>query len=208
MLRRLLPMLTALVMAAAGAAAEPPQRHVVTDLPPGEALNVRAEPSAAAADIGDLGDGALVEVLRTDAEKRWGQIVHGEGNGWIALRYARPVEPERVGESPIPAGLICTGTEPFWSLRIDGAERVVFAEPGDEGVVEREAEVEWAGAASGRSGFPAALRAGSGLEDYALVLRPGACRDGMSDRVYGWAAELLAGQRLLTGCCRLDPEAE
>lgn len=198
------PTLFALLLAAPAALAHVPERHVVSGVPDGEVLNVRAAASAAAADLGDLAEGTQVEVLGVDRDGKWGRIVHGEGNGWVALRFLTPVEPERVGGSPIPTGLICTGTEPFWSIATDAPDAVTFAEPGPGGIAEDRARVEWAGAASGRSGFPAAVRARGAVADYALVLRPAACNDGMSDRDYGWTADLMTGARLLTGCCRLD----
>lgn len=184
--------------------ADGPQLFRVTGVPAGDVLTVRTEPSAASADIGEVGgDGALVEVLGAGPEARWGQVVHGEGNGWVALRYLAPVEPARVGPSPIPVGLFCSGTEPFWSLRITGPDRLTFAEPGEGAEpLEDDARIAWAAQASGRSGFPAALRAAGETGDYALLLRPAACSDGMSDRLYGWTADVLAGDRLLTGCCR------
>lgn len=193
----------ALFLAAPAVLADAPERHVVSGVPAGDVLNVRAAPSAASADIGDLAEGAEVEVLGEDPHGKWGRIVHGEGNGWVALRFLQPVEPARVGDSPIPTGLTCTGTEPFWSLATDAPDAVTFAEPGPDGIAEDRARVQWAGAASGRSGFPAALRARGAAADYALVLRPAACNDGMSGRDYGWSAEVLTGERLLTGCCRL-----
>ena len=200
-----LPVL-ALLLAASPARADVPARHVVAGVPPDDVLNVRAGPAASSADIGDLVNGDAVEVIATDGG--WGRIVHGEGNGWVSLAYLEPAPASRVGESPIPVGLICAGTEPFWSLATDDGASVAFSEPGPDGIAEDRARVEWAGAASGRSGFPAALRARSADADYALVLRPAACSDGMSDRDYGWAAEVLAGERLLTGCCRLDTDTD
>ena len=201
MLRSALAVLA--LAAAAPALAGAPERYVVSGVPEGDVLNVRARPSASSADIGDLANGDRVEVLVT-SDGGWGRIVHREGNGWVSLAYLDAVEPPRVGSSPIPTGLICAGTEPFWSLSIESGERVSFSEPTADGVSEIAAEVEWAGAASGRSGFPAALRARGGEAGYALVLRPAACSDGMSDREYGWMGEVLTGRRLLSGCCRLN----
>ena len=169
------PALATLVLLAGTALADVPARHVVAGVPEGDVLNVRASPSAASADIGDLDNGDAVEVLVT--RDGWGRIVHGEGNGWVSLRYLRP------SETP---------------------DRVTFTEPGPDGISEDRARVAWAGAASGRAGFPAALRAEGTDADYTLVMRPAMCGDGMSDRDYGWMAEVLTGDRLLAGCCRLD----
>ena len=185
-----------------------PRLFRVAGVPAGDVLNVRAEPSAASQDIGDAGgNGALVEVLGAGPEAKWGRIVHGEGNGWVALRYLAPAEPETVADSPIPVGLHCTGTEPFWSLRVGAPDRVTFSEPGT-GVQPTggQAAILWAAAASGRQAFPAALRARGKEGEHALVLHAEACTDGMSDRIYGWSANLITGERLLTGCCQVQPD--
>lgn len=187
--------------------AEGPELLRVTGVAEGDVLNVRAGPTVRSPVVGDLGgNGARVEVLEAGPEAKWGRILHGEGDGWVALRYLAPAEPVRVAPSPIPIGLLCTGTEPFWSLRVEGPDSLTFSEPGTgAGPEDDRATIGWAGSASGRRGFPAALEA-EGQAGYTFLLRPAPCSDGMSDRRYGWAAELVTGQRLLTGCCRMDLE--
>lgn len=166
----------------------------VTGVAADDVLNVRAEPSASSAIIGDVGtSGAMVEVVDEDPQARWGRVVHGEGNGWVSLAYLAPAEIETIGTTAIPAGLHCSGTEPFWSLWL-GPREAAFETPE---VGPAAVPVKTAVTAAGRIGFPAAVTAG----DMTAVVRPMACSDGMSDRLYGWTVDVIRGGVLHTGCC-------
>lgn len=177
-----------------------PELFRVTGVAADDSLNVRNDPSPSADDIGDLAPGATVEVLAADPQGRWGRIVHQGGNGWVSLAYLAPIEPERVAGSEVPVGLHCAGTEPFWSVLV-GTDSLTYDDPE---AASRPLPITLATAASGRRGFPALLRAaGEGTVQH-LIVRPAACSDGMSDITYGWEAELIEGERFMTGCCRID----
>lgn len=180
---------------------EGPELFRVTGVTAGDTLNVREAPSASAADIGDLAPGAVVEVLGPDPEGRWGRIIHEGGNGWVSLAYLAPADRGRVGASEVPAGLLCAGTEPFWSLRVDH-DRLTYEDPES---APRAIPLTFATAASGRRGYPALLRGEDAAGRVDLIVRPEACSDGMSDITYGWAAEVAWPDRFLAGCCRIDP---
>jgi len=97
----------------------------------------------------------------------------------------------------------CSGTEPFWSLRVDGGQ-AVFSRPGESGI-ERS---RWqADEFQGSYDFSLGVR----LEDEAsqstswAIIRwhpQQACSDGMSDKLYPFDITLITPDRkVLNGCC-------
>lgn len=175
----------------------------VTGVAADDVLNVRAAPSAGAPVIGTLApDARGVEVIRPTRDLRWGRVNLGDQAGWAALAYLQ----RRPGQwdGAIPDSLTCTGTEPFWSLRLDpGATRLdrpegaaLTAGPAARQPAEGRRDV-WA--------FRAWAE-GRGLSGF--VTRA-ACSDGMSDRDYGLRVEFLEllgdGFTAYSGCCSLAP---
>lgn len=180
----------------ASVSAEPvPALKRVRGVEPSDTLNVRAEPSAASEDIGDLEPGAAIEVLDFSSDQAWARIVWEEGNGWVAKRYLEDLTRPRLS-SGLPLGLSCSGTEPFWSLQLDASGALAY-QAGDE---ENQTDISWS-AVSRNAGDTRYAFGGSVLEG---VLRREQCTDGMSDRDYGWSLDLLIRRdttQLLSGCC-------
>ncbi len=199
---------SAILCFAAGIAAAQPGYFRVTGVAADDTLNVRAAPSASSADIGDLPPGtAGIEVLGTDPSGKWGEIAWQEGSGWIATRFLAPDELATIPGTALPNGLLCTGTEPFWSLRL-GASGAVFSDPSGTAL---SLTLDGARVAEGRPAFPVALQHGGAEGGAMSVIRPARCSDGMSDSPYPYSAALIvqAGgtRRFLDGCCRLPLEA-
>ncbi|MBV8686732.1 MAG: hypothetical protein JOZ90_03700 [Alphaproteobacteria bacterium] len=96
------------------------------------------------------------------------------------------------------AALRATGTEPFWSAAIEG-RCVTYSTPEDP-----TGERVWTLYAAGPGGAGAWAGALRG-RPFVLRLRPEpGCSDGMSDRSYSFAAELLVGGERRRGCARPD----
>lgn len=96
---------------------------------------------------------------------------------------------ERLRISPLRA----VGTEPFWGARIEG-RCVTYSHPGDQ-----KGTRIWARFASGPDGgiWTGAL----GGRPFRLVTRSQeGCSDGMSDKRYPFAVELVVGGERRTGC--------
>ncbi len=172
-----------------------------------DTLNVRAGPSAASEDIGDLPpDQRGIEIAGTDATGDWGRIVWQEGTGWIAMRYLAPDPVQPIAGTALPAGLMCAGTEPFWSMQVS-AGSATFSDISGAAVA---MGLQGARVAEGRGAFPVQLGHAGPDGSSAALIRPGSCSDGMSDRDYPWLVDLLintaAGGRYLTGCCHLPLE--
>jgi uncharacterized membrane protein len=160
------------------------------------------------APVSDLAPGARVETTGEDGA--WVRVPLAEADAWAARDALRPVAVARLGDSGLPDGLLCTGTEPFWSLRLDAAG-ASFSEPG--------AETDTFGmfaiaAATGQPRFPALVTMMQEGRSMLAVIRAGACSDGMSDRTQPWQVDLVRQEpdgaggilTLRTGCCRLPPQ--
>lgn len=192
-------LMAALVPAAAEAQGLP-VAFMVKDVATNDALNVRAEPSAAAPILGTISpDATNVEVIQISADGKWGRVSTSEGNGWVAMRYLEPMP--ILDPAKVPRPLTCLGTEPFWSIGLTegGAEWMTPDEPRTDLNVSEEAVAP--------TGF--FIRAEDGPERlFRLTISREWCSDGMSDREFGFAAKLFIeapdGNLLAAGCCTLD----
>lgn len=196
----------ALALALAGPAAAQsvlPTLYDVTGVRADDVLNIRAMPDASSSILSELPpDAKGVEVVDTRAG--WARVNTFERSGWVNMRYLRE-RAEVWQPGAIPATLNCLGTEPFWSLRQVGAN-IVYETPQLSRPMQRRAVVD-----NPHQRSPArSLVAADDKGRLTVVLHPGQCSDGMSDRVFGLSATLLfegAGQasEMRNGCCRITP---
>lgn len=199
MMRGILPIL-ALCAAAPALAQDLPATYQVTGVATGDVLNIRAEPSASAGKIGEIGPHSFnIEVLELSEDGTWGLVPLPEGGGWVSMRFLEPTP--TADPWLVPRPLTCSGTEPFWTLGLypKGAEWVTPEDPRADLTVTEEAVAT--------QGYR--LRAEEGpARVFHLTVRRQQCSDGMSDRAFGFAASLFIespdGNALLAGCCTLD----
>lgn len=177
-----------------------PDRYSVTGVAADDVLNIRAEPTAASDKVGEFGPFNLnVEVSR--AIDGWGQVPTPEGMGWVSMRFLTP-NPWPAGQAPRP--LICSGTEPFWTLAMypRGAEYRALGEYGD---TVRQLTILTESVAP--NGFYIVTRDGP-TTTRALMVDGRVCSDGMSDRPFGMTATLFSqsdeGNYMQTGCCTVQ----
>lgn len=194
--------ITFLAFLAASAAQADPAYFRVTGVAADDTLNVRAEPDGGSADIGDLPhDATRIEVIAE--QDGWGRIIWQEGNGWVALRFMEPDVVETIADTALPVGLLCGGTEPFWSIRLTGDGAVYSDISGTTHVM----TLGDARISEGRPDFPVAIRVGSESASALSIIQPQSCGDGMSDRDYGYSlVQMLRtedGERFMDGCCNL-----
>jgi uncharacterized membrane protein len=186
----------------------PPRPYVVpgesgADAGAGASVHSAARPGAH--EIGRLAPGTgPVEVLATARGGAWGRIIWGEGTGWVELRRLERAEVPTVPGSAVPVGLMCIGTEPFWDLRLVSESSMRLRQIDGFASV---ATIMGAAASGNGAGFPAMVWGeGDGLATRLLV-RPGACSDGASSRLYGWIGDVVVvapdRESLLSGCCYL-----
>ena len=101
----------------------------------------------------------------------------------------------------------CVGTEPFWSLtRRD--DLLTLRRPDDSDV--KIDEAYYVGSLNSRDSF--ALSGSSIAQGITVAIRAQTCSDGMSDREFGIAADVVLEDAfdafLFSGCCTIAPPAE
>lgn len=180
-----------------------PTLYDVTGVRANDVLNIRAMPDASSSILSELPhDAKGVEVV--DTRSGWARVNTFERSGWVSMRYLRE-RPDVWRKGEVPPTLNCLGTEPFWSLRQVGSA-LVYETPEQSRPLQRRVILD----NPARRDPARAVIAGDDAGRLTVVLHPGQCTDGMSDRVFGLSATLLfegAGQasRMENGCCRITP---
>lgn len=185
-----------------------PDLFDVTGVASNDVLNIRQLPSASSAIVGALAhNSAAVEVIGTTSGGRWGLVNFGDGSGWVSMRYMA----RRGGWSGVPPrGLLCLGTEPFWSFHFDPSGQVAadFSPMGLGGSVYHSVwSAPFSNRATGSYGFATGPEATSTGVIGSGVVRTELCSDGMSDRVFGFSIDLILSgstRMALSGCCRIE----
>ena len=182
------------------AARDLPAAFAVVDVAQTDVLNIRAAPNAAADIVGKIAPFAInVEVIATSEDGTWGKVGIPEGNGWVNMRYLEATPP--TDPYTVPRPLSCFGTEPFWNIGMypRGSE---YTSP-DTGAVLM-ADVS---SAVAPQGYLVRLQEGPTLSRTLIITRE-ACSDGMSDRDYGFSAQMFLeapdGNSVYHACCTLD----
>jgi uncharacterized membrane protein len=168
-------------------------------------LPIRADPDPRAEELGafDPGDGPLEITAERDG---WGRFPWNGVDAWVPLKSLVPTTVDLLDAVPFPVGLVCTGTEPFWSLAFTGPAQATYRSP-DAAPVDY--SITESAAAAGRPDFPAGFVLTGRQASAVALIRPQDCSDGMSDQTYPWTFDLMGrpdprGEMiLLTGCCRL-----
>ncbi|MEO0030360.1 MAG: hypothetical protein RIS94_118 [Pseudomonadota bacterium] len=110
------------------------------------------------------------------------------------LPYPAPVPaPTR---SSVPVRLKATGTEPFWGAAIDGPTLTYSTPDFPNGIRITVARADKPSSAT----FTGALDG----KPLTLTVTPGACSDGMSDRIYSFTAVREIGPDIARGCANAD----
>ena len=192
----------------APAAVSQPFYVKVVNVPQGDTLRVRAAPDRASAELGGLVPGTTnIEIGATNAQGDWGRVTWQETDGWIALAFTEQIAPPLLGQSALPAGLTCSGTEPFWGLALTQTG-VFYSTPEHDPISLRIAEIL---TASGFQGQPAAIIAIGDGHTAIATIRVQECSDGMSDTTFPWSADVIhqssSDPLLQSGCCNLPIDA-
>lgn len=179
-----------------------------------DVLNIRSEPGASGDIVGSLANDAKnIEVIRPNESLTWGLVNTRDTSGWVALSFMQRQAGHWYGA--MPEIRRCFGTEPFWLLAYD-PPRITFSTP--EGAL-REGLISGLHSSLSRPDrfalkgafFPTE----DGDRDIQIFLRTEVCTDGMSDREYGIAADMLltrtaigdddSATGLYSGCCTIQP---
>ncbi|RPJ74481.1 MAG: hypothetical protein EHM20_10525 [Alphaproteobacteria bacterium] len=90
----------------------------------------------------------------------------------------------------------CSGTEPFWNLKLEGSKMTFSAAMEDESTTVNEV-ISRTGAAGMALDFAFVAK----TEDAAATIITGECSDGMSDAIYSNHIVYTTGDLVLYGCC-------
>lgn len=197
-----------LMMLIAGpAAAELPALFDVTGVAADDVLNIRENPRATGAKVGDLApDRTGVEVVELSESGDWGRVNSGEGSGWVRMTFLSEQPGPGEGETLFGQPLACSGTEPFWSMAFAPNVDAVFAPIDSEPVAFTVAADMMSSNVAGQA--QAVIAGAYGGETVTGIVRRAICSDGMSDRVFGLSLDMVMtdgdGSRLLSGCCTLE----
>lgn len=191
-------LISLLLFAGAAQAQDLPALHAVTDVASNDVLNIRAAPRGSAPIIGAFGPHETgIEVVALSDNGRWAQVNWEDVSGWSALRFLERLP----GQSNPPTTYACFGTEPFWSLEVDGGNLNRSA-IGEDPVPLSQI---WQGSGMRPDRF--SLLAAGGGRSLAASIRREACSDGMSDRAYGLDIDLILDgdgpTSMFSGCCSL-----
>ncbi|PZX15495.1 SH3 domain-containing protein [Celeribacter halophilus] len=112
-----------LTVSALGASAEMMEVVGIAD---GDTLNVRQGPNASSADIGDLEEHTMVEVLGRNFAQTWAQIQYGDQLGWVSTAYlASSTPPPAVIGANVVTGI--AADDPDGGLVVRGGAGTEFA---------------------------------------------------------------------------------
>ena len=150
------------------------------------------------------------QVLRF-AGATWRHIRLGNVIGWVNAKYLK-AELRNPDRAQLPEKIVCSGTEPFWTLRISNSSSVFEGTMADTGEWLESEKLDFIARnkiANRSTATWAVTVKRKSAPDYitALISKTGHyCSDGMSDRDYPYQAILLSGNVPvpMQGCCQRD----
>ncbi|MCK4862584.1 MAG: SH3 domain-containing protein [Rhodobacteraceae bacterium] len=173
--------------------------YEVVSVPDGDVLNVREEPSASSYDLDDLLPGQQAEVTALDETGTWARILWHGGDAWVSLKFMQPVKQYGDDFSTMPINQQCGGAEPFWSVDITYDSQFGFTEMGGD--------TEWMPIETSTMSHNM-YRSNYAFETprFTGFIRRAECSNGVSDKTYGWALDLLEKGKgdLWSGCCQTN----
>jgi uncharacterized membrane protein len=100
-------------------------------------------------------------------------------------------------------GYSCSGTEPFWSLKIDGTKASFETPDTGKAIFDVAAGKSAAGMSVDTVTVYDSAVAKTTVTVIAAALTGGKCNDGMSDRLYDYQTVVTAPGHVYYGCCTL-----
>lgn len=166
-------------------------------------LVLRAAPDPAAPQAGALAAGSVGLVLtgRVSGSGEgafWEILPPGAGDrpAWVAARRLVAGDPD-----PAPPVLQCSGTEPFWGLKLAAGEARMSRPGAPDGLMK--AGPRRMAAGDPRVEVRRLSAPGRGVGQVVVIRRTSGCSDGMSDLTYPYETVVTAPSgEVLSGCCR------
>lgn len=179
-----------------------PGVFTVTGVSANDVLNIRDAPRVSGSRIGGFAPGQRVSVLGM-ASSTWAKVSFGQSVGFVNIGFlARNTGGGATTVNGFQMGIICQGTEPFWTLDIAEDRTVTF-----NSLINGQAPL-----ASLQQTTPSSLTGSYpftfSAPPYSGVVKAEYCTDGMSDIQYPWSIILNkpsqnGGTETVYGCCRL-----
>jgi len=199
------------VIATAAPAQIPLGMYDVVNVASNDVLNIRQQAKASSAKLGALPFNLTeIEVIAASRNGKWGLVNYQGVIGWVSTRY---LQPSAIITADLPAGLECSGTEPFWSLSFlsDGSAVGDWTPMGLPNAQQSFYDSYWSTTPMNRPdqsyGFTLQNESTTSGITASGIIRQTACTDGMSGQTYGYAIDLLLGgqgQSYVTGCCSIS----
>lgn len=198
----------------------------VTGVQSGEFLNMRSDAGVSNAVTGRIpsnGQG----IVTTGEEKKvsgtlWAKVYWNGVGGWVSKRYLLPegqtattpakpittrpltVPPPKVVVPPAKPSankLVCSGTEPFWSVEVTDANLIVNMMDGPQYSV----PVTFRQTSANNTTI-AVIGGASGTNNtQAFMQKVNSCSDGMSDISYPYSVTaVLNNSKVVSGCCKVQ----
>lgn len=189
--------------------AKDPARYAVKDVAATDTLKLRSLPSPTAVIVSTIPPTASLIIgtgtTRETNDTAWREVTYLGITGWVNARYLKKV-PDTALTQTLPETLVCTGTEPHWSLTSDEHSRLnLSASFLDKPVTLISAQAQ-ASVNQDTRWFINAVTT-DGKQPVALTLqRNSNCSDDMSDTVYKYdiTIKFTGGVFASGGCNKLN----
>lgn len=192
--------------------------YVVTGVRVGEFLNMRANAGIGNSIVGRIphnGQG----IVTTGEEKKvgstvWAKVYWRSVGGWVNKRYLMPEDqaatvppvkaPSTITSPPAKATsevLVCSGTEPFWNIKMTDTHLHVNMMDGPRYNV----PVTFRQTSANNMTIAVIGGASDTNNTQAFLQKVESCSDGMSDNNYPYSiTAVLNNQRVVSGCCHVQ----
>lgn len=180
-----------------------PLLYDVSGVASDDVLNIREFADASSPIIGAFGPyEGQIEVIGLAPGGRWGLVNFEERSGWVAMRFMTPSS----ARTTSPDGFLCNGNEPFWSLAFQPGG-AMLADFSPMGIGNGPALMSgWSKAVQNREYGRFGFSGQTGSIGLSGIVSLELCHDGMSDRAYGYAIDLIidgAERLVISGCCNI-----
>src|SRR5690606_1370999 len=127
-----------------------------------------------------------VEVVAQTEDGKWSKVNSGESSGWVSSKFLT-LQSGTWKLGALPKGMICSGTEPFWS--VDAPDGKLSFRPMDGKTLELEqAQILDRNFEGDRNRV---IIANAGDQTVTAVIQQNQCSDGMSDRSFGLSSTFV-----------------
>jgi uncharacterized membrane protein len=178
-------------------AADEPVSYSVYGVASTDALALRAGPNSTAQKLADIPHDAsgIQATGNATPSGDWAEVQYQGRRGWVSARF---LAFGPAGGMQLPALLQCSGTEPFWGIKVSPSRTKADLNFLDTSYSH---QITRAASAMNRNDIWI-VKSRDNRTEISLIVRKESCSDGMSDRDYPYSAvALVPGSDIIAGCC-------